>query len=349
MERERERERYQQVSQGIYRGSRKGLFWKPTRLRYRRRPTPPAGRPVAPGRGPERGRKGEGSPSQRRRGWGRDGRRREEAQQPYGLPTGRAEEPGLAAESGRSALRPGPAPTGGGVARGPQPPPPPSPPPGAARAERGPPPQERARRRGGLPRGAGGAAGPTPPARPGRAGPWGLSAAASPSPCRPGVGTWTGSCSTVILLSPASAAASSSSSPSPERGGPGPASVRVPAAARRGPAPAHLNSQRPLPGQAAGREGTRPAKRRVRPKLAAEIPERAAGNTRRPRRKEPSADGKQLGKPPRPSAGRKRRALGGAARARAEIAERRRAGRERALRGLRPLGPAAAPASPRCP
>lgn len=115
-------------------------------------------------------------------------------------------------------------------------------------------------------------------------------------------------------------------SPSPEQGGPGPASVRVSATARRGPAPAHLNSQRPLPGQAAGREGTRPAECRVRPKLAAEAPERPAGNARSFRRKEPNAGGKQRGKPAHPKPGGSV-SVGGVARMGTEIAERRRCAR----------------------
>lgn len=154
------------------------------------------------------------------------------------------------------------------------------------------PPQERARRRGGLP-------GKWPARRvrlipPGRGRALGPEHTANPSPCRAGVGTWTGSCSTVILLSPASAF--TSSSPSPERGGPGPASVRL-SAARPGLAPAHLNSQRPLPGQAAGSEGTRLAKSRIYPKLVTEIPEPSAGNTRSVRRRKPNADGQQQGNP----------------------------------------------------
>lgn len=250
------------------------------------------GRPAAPWAGAREGQKGEGSSSQRRRGWRGEPRRSEEALKPHGLtsPEGGGERPDCPAGRARSHRRrghPGPAAPHTHLGSGPSgagpPPPATERRPGGGEAFPG----ERAVRWVRLP--------PPGQARPGRAGPWGLSAAASPSPCRPGVGTWTGSCSTVILLSPASA---SSSSPSPERGGPGPASVRVPATARRGPAPAHLNSQRPLPGQAAGREGTRPASRRARPKLVAEIPEPSAGNTRSLRRKEPNADGKQAGKAP---------------------------------------------------
>lgn len=231
------------------------------------------GRPAAPRAGARKGQKGEGSSSQRRRGWRGEARRSEEALKPHRLPSPegggeRPERPAGRARSHRRRGHPGPAAPHTHPGSGPSgagPPPATERRPGGGEAFPG----ERGVRRVRLP--------PPGQAKPGRAGPWGLSAAASPSPCRPGVGTWTGSCSTVILLSPASA---SSSSPSPERGGPGPASVRVPATARRGPAPAHLNSQRPLPGQAAGREGTRPAK-------PPSPPEAGGGNTRTVCRKYP--------------------------------------------------------------
>ncbi|XP_053856053.1 translation initiation factor IF-2-like [Vidua macroura] len=103
---------------------------------------------------------------------------------------------------------------------------------------------------------------------PGRARLWGLS--------RPGVGTWTGSCSTVILLSPASA----SWSPSPSGVAPVPARLR----ASHGGARPGRGSFEPAPtvtgASEAGGRRVRPNRRRKYPNRPPEIPEGAGGKSR---------------------------------------------------------------------
>lgn len=157
-----ERERYQQVPQGIY-GAAERAF-PGSRVSGGAAGDRHLRGGGCPRAGARKGQKGEGSSSQRRREREGHARRSEEAPQPHGLSAGWEEEesgPGrraVGAPRGRARShwwrgRPGPAA-----------------PAAAARAERG-----RALRRrggpggGGLPAGAGGEAGPAPPARPGRA------------------------------------------------------------------------------------------------------------------------------------------------------------------------------------
>lgn len=103
---------------------------------------------------------------------------------------------------------------------------------------------------------------------PGRARLWGLS--------RPGVGTWTGSCSTVILLSPASA----SWSLSPSGVAPVPARLR----ASHGGARPGRGSFEPAPtvtgASEAGGRRVRPNRRRKYPNPPPEIAEDAGGKSR---------------------------------------------------------------------